>query len=73
MKAVFADTFYFLGCLNRRDENHERCLELYDQRPDIDWSLTDCISFIVMADEGRTEALTGDHHFGQAGFRALRS
>jgi uncharacterized protein len=45
--------------------------ELYRQRPDKDWSLTDCISFLVMEREGITEALTGDHHFEQAGFVAL--
>jgi uncharacterized protein len=49
----------------------ERGVELYDQRPDKEWSLTDCISFIVMKDRGITEALTGDHHFEQAGFVAL--
>jgi predicted nucleic acid-binding protein len=46
-------------------------LELFRQRPDKDWSLTDCISFAVMHDEGVSEALTPDHHFEQAGFRAL--
>jgi predicted nucleic acid-binding protein len=35
------------------------------------WSLTDCISFIVMRDRGITRALTHDHHFEQAGFEAL--
>lgn len=45
--------------------------DLYQRRPDKEWSLTDCISFVVMADEGLTEALTGDHHFEQAGFTAL--
>jgi uncharacterized protein len=45
--------------------------ELYRQRPDKDWSLTDCISFIVMERAGITEALTGDHHFEQAGFITL--
>ena len=43
----------------------------YTQRPDKDWSLTDCISFVVMQREGITEALTGDHHFEQAGFNIL--
>lgn len=46
-------------------------LELYASRPDKDWSLTDCISFVVMQDRGIAEALSGDHHFEQAGFRAL--
>jgi uncharacterized protein len=48
-----------------------RGLDLYSRRPDKAWSLTDCISFVVMSDQGLTEALTGDHHFEQAGFRAL--
>ena len=131
MKAVFADTFYFLALLNRRDPAHARAvavsrtrdlalvttefvlLELADalcqphqrdevlaigtlmetdpacrlirastellargkklwrERPDKEWQLTDCISFVVMEDEGFREALTGDRHFEQAGFKAL--
>ena len=130
MKAVFADTFFFLAALNPGDAAHgtairwsrehdrirvttawvltevgdalardnreaflsllglvrssplfrfigatpqvfERGVELYRQRPDKAWSLTDCISFVVMGDEGLTEALTGDRHFEQAGFKAL--
>src|SRR5439155_22681425 len=42
-------------------------VQLYDERPDKERSVTDCISFVVMADEGVAEALTGDHHFEQAG------
>jgi predicted nucleic acid-binding protein len=53
------------------DVLYHRGLALYGARPDKEWSPTDCISFVVMADEGLTEALTGDHHFEQAGFRAL--
>jgi len=48
-----------------------RGMALYRQRPDKAWSLTDCISFVVMGDERLTEALTGDHHFEQAGFAPL--
>ena len=44
---------------------------LYQQRHDKDWSLTDCISFVVMKNREVSEALTGDHHFSQAGFRVL--
>jgi hypothetical protein len=33
--------------------------------------MTDCISFVVMQERGIVEALTTDHHFQQAGFRAL--
>ena len=48
-----------------------RGLELYADRPDKNWSLTDCISFVVMEDHQIAEALTADHHFEQAGFVAL--
>ncbi len=48
-------------------------VELYRQRPDKDWSLTDCISFVVMTHHDLREALTADRHFEQAGFRALLS
>lgn len=49
----------------------EEGISLYAARPDKDWSVTDCISFVVMRDEGMTHALTGDRHFEQAGFKAL--
>lgn len=49
----------------------ERGLQLYEERPDKDWTLTDCISFVVMMEEELTDALTGDRHFEQAGFKAL--
>ena len=131
MKAVFADTFYFLALLNELDAAHERavavsrtpgllvtttefvlleladalCLpnqrnevltlwevvetdatfrlvrastelirrgiELYRGRPDKEWPLTDCISFVVMQEQGLAEVLTADHHFEQAGFKIL--
>jgi predicted nucleic acid-binding protein len=48
-----------------------RALSLYAARPDKEWGLTDCLSFVVMQDRGITEALAADHHFVQAGFRAL--
>jgi predicted nucleic acid-binding protein len=46
-------------------------VQLYAQRADKEWSLTDCISFVVMQQEGIIAALTGDKHFEQAGFIAL--
>jgi hypothetical protein len=48
-----------------------RALQLYSERPDKTWGLTDCISFVVMWDQGLTDAVTADVHFVQAGFRAL--
>lgn len=49
----------------------ERGLERMAARSDKDWSLTGCISFVVMETEGIHDALTGDDHFEQAGFKAL--
>ena len=131
MSGCFADTFFFLALLDRRDEHHARAAAfaaeyhglvlttrwvlaetantlgaspvrersalllqsieqqsgfrvvrdsdriydrgavLYAERPDKAWSLTDCISFVVMEENGVREALTGDRHFVQAGFVAL--
>jgi predicted nucleic acid-binding protein len=131
MRAVFADTFYFLALLDSREAFHRRAsqfssdfevqivttewvlaefgnaycdprdradfvnlyrilivhprikiipaqtglfqsgIEFFAKRADKEWSLVDCISFLIMQREGITEALTGDHHFEQAGFAAL--
>jgi len=46
-------------------------LAMHAERLDKSWSLTDCISFVVMRQRAITEALTHDHHFEQAGFKAL--
>ena len=48
-----------------------RGLDLHAQRDDKTWSLTDCISILVMQDNGVTDALTYDHDFVEAGMRAL--
>jgi predicted nucleic acid-binding protein len=131
MKAVFADTFYFLALVNPKDQAHRKALDfsagfdgsivtstwilmevgdalcrvpdratflklldnlandsstgvvpatqdvfekakiLFAARPDKDWSMTDCTSFVIMQEGGMTDAITGDKHFVQAGFRVL--
>jgi predicted nucleic acid-binding protein len=131
MKAVFADTFYYIALLDANDSAHHDAVaatrklesptvttawvllelantlsasrhrgvfarfldrlranpnvaiyesereifdlgvDLFKDREDKEWSLTDCISFVVMTREGIKEALTGDHHFEQAGFTIL--
>lgn len=48
-----------------------RANSLYRERPDKSWGLTDCVSFVVMADQHLTDAVTADEHFRQAGFRTL--
>jgi hypothetical protein len=45
-------------------------VELYRGRADKNWSLTDCLSFVIMERHAVTDALTTDRHFEQAGFRA---
>ena len=131
MNAVFADTYYYLALVSRRDAGHQRAAafsrtysgsvlttawvltevadalaspdqrglfvallgdlkrdpqttvaeptielfaagcDLFSQRPDKSWSLTDCISFVAMREHGLTEVLTADRHFDQAGYTAL--
>jgi len=70
---------FIRGCYNTPNMNvvavdsplFMRGLDLYEDRPDKEWSLTDCISFLVMKDKGLAEALTTDHHYRQAGFLPL--
>ena len=45
--------------------------ELYENRPDKGYSLTDCISMVVMGEMDILEVLTADHHFQQEGFTIL--
>lgn len=46
-------------------------LNLFAERPDKEWSLTDCVSFAQMRARGIADVLSFDHHFEQAGFRLL--
>ena len=46
-------------------------LNLHRERVDKHWSLTDCISFVLMRERGILQALAFDQHFEQAGFVAL--
>jgi predicted nucleic acid-binding protein len=52
-------------------ETLDRALVLYHEHADKEWTLTDCVSFVVMRDRELSEALTQDRHFEQAGFVAL--
>ena len=55
------------------DRQFQAGTSLYATRPDKSWSLTDCISFVIMRERDLNDALTTDHHFTQAGFRVLMS
>ena len=46
-------------------------LTLYQNRPDKEYSLIDCISMQTMRELGITEVLTHDRHFTQEGFVIL--
>lgn len=61
----------FVEVVPPSDEQFENGLTDYQNRQDKEWSLTDCLSFLVMKERGIVEALTADHHFEQAGFRAV--
>jgi predicted nucleic acid-binding protein len=49
----------------------DSAVQLYRTRPDKDWSLTDCLSFVVMERRHLTEAPTTDGHFEQAGLKVM--
>lgn len=49
----------------------DRAIAFFSARQDQEWSLTDCISFLVMQGHDIADALTFDHHFRQAGYHVL--
>ena len=49
----------------------DRAFALYKKYHDKEWSLVDCISFVVMREADVSQALTSDQHFVQAGFQSL--
>ena len=55
-------------------QTHESFLDgvtLYEQRPDKQYSLTDCISMNAMRQHNIIEVLTHDRHFAQEGFQLI--
>ncbi len=49
----------------------QRVQEIFRRHRVKEWRMTDCLSFAVMRQRHLREALTGDGHFEQAGFRVL--
>ena len=52
-------------------EQFEAGCALYDARADKEWSLTDCISMVIMEERAMRDIFTADHHFEQAGYNIL--
>lgn len=52
-------------------EIYNEAWELYSNRTDKEWGLTDCASFVVMKRYAITVAFTNDHHFEPMGFNIL--
>ena len=48
-----------------------QALHLFQNRPDKEWGMTDCSSFVIMQQMELYAVLTADHHFEQAGFLPL--
>ena len=48
----------------------QRALALYRARPDKEWGLTDCVSFVVMNEEHVSNALTANQTFHAGGVSA---
>src|SRR5215510_12827990 len=72
--ATFIDSCYAVQnfrIVNVSSELLQRALDLYKKRDDKNWSLTDCISFVVMDENDLMDAVTGDRDFQQAGYTAL--
>ena len=60
-----------VGIVTVTDGLYSQALTLYRTRPDKEWGIVDCLSFVVMQERQLTSALTTDMHFQQAGFRVL--
>jgi predicted nucleic acid-binding protein len=57
--------------LAQSTDSFARAVALYRQRPDKNYSLTDCASINAMRDKGLTDVLTNDHGFQQEGLNVL--
>ena len=72
VKAIaFVDALRTLANVEIISNNFENGLNLYRERTDKNWSLTDCESFVVMREREISVAFTSDKHFKQAGFVRL--
>ncbi len=61
----------FVEIVSMDESLFTRGYKLYASRLDKEWGMVDCVSFSVMQERGLFDALAYDHHFQQAGYRAL--
>jgi predicted nucleic acid-binding protein len=59
--------------ISYNQELRQAGIELYKKRLDKGYSLTDCISMIIMKKINISEVLTNDKHFSQEGFTIIFS
>jgi uncharacterized protein len=52
-------------------EDEARAWDLYGQRSDKEWGMTDCVSMILARDRKIGDIFSADRHFEQAGFNLL--
>lgn len=53
------------------ERREEASWQLFRERLDKDWGMTDCVSFSLMTERELTDVFGLDHHFEQAGFHLL--
>jgi predicted nucleic acid-binding protein len=69
VRSIYANTM--MTVVPQSHQSYLAGLALYEARPDKGYSVTDCISMLVMRQEGISEVLTHDDHFTQEGFIRL--
>ena len=60
-----------VGIVSLTDALYIQALTLYRTRPDKEWGLVDCLSFVVMRERKIGSALATDLHFQQVGYQVL--
>lgn len=57
--------------IRQTPELFDAAFQLYRERPDKGYSLTDCMSMVICAEHDISDVFTHDHHFKQEGLRPL--
>ena len=62
-----------VGIVPLTESLYAQAVALFQDRPDKEGGLTDCVSFVVMRERRMRSAITTDDHFAQAGYQVLLS